>query len=71
MPRQVKEIRRTSAVAGSPASRMTIQPDYSQIVELAYELWLKRGCPIGSPQEDWYQAERALGIRQEPDSTAA
>jgi len=28
---------------------------------LAYQLWLQRGCPIGSDQEDWYEAERQLG----------
>jgi hypothetical protein len=25
--------------------------------ELAYELWLARGCPDGSPEQDWYEAE--------------
>ena len=27
---------------------------------LAYQLWHERGCPIGSDQEDWIQAEREL-----------
>jgi len=27
---------------------------------LAYELWLQRGSPDGSPEEDWFQAERLL-----------
>jgi len=27
------------------------------IAELAYRLWEERGCPQGSPEEDWYQAE--------------
>jgi hypothetical protein len=26
----------------------------------AYELWLKRGCPIGSAEVDWLQAEAEL-----------
>ena len=26
------------------------------IARRAYELWLDRGCPEGSPEEDWYQA---------------
>jgi hypothetical protein len=26
----------------------------------AYELWLERGCPIGSPEVDWFQAEEEL-----------
>jgi hypothetical protein len=71
MSRQTREIRKTSAGAESEASRTTINPDYDAIGALAYELWLKRGCPIGSPEEDWFQAERALGRRNRSNSTAA
>ena len=28
-----------------------------QIAQLAYSYWLSRGCPSGSPEEDWLQAE--------------
>jgi hypothetical protein len=31
-------------------------PDYTAIEALAYEHWLKRGCPIGSDQDDWFRA---------------
>jgi hypothetical protein len=31
-----------------------------EIEERAYLAWLDRGCPMGSPQEDWYRAEREL-----------
>jgi len=27
---------------------------------MAYQLWLQRGCPIGTDQEDWYRAEAEL-----------
>jgi hypothetical protein len=30
------------------------------ISELAYQLWEKRGRPFGSPEVDWYEAEKAL-----------
>jgi hypothetical protein len=30
---------------------------------LAYELWQARGCPDGSPDEDWYQAVEILRSR--------
>ena len=30
------------------------------VAKLAYALWLGRGCPHGSPEEDWYEAERLL-----------
>jgi hypothetical protein len=28
-----------------------------QIAERAYSYWQARGCPDGSPEEDWYRAE--------------
>jgi hypothetical protein len=31
-----------------------------KISQLAYLLWEKRGCPEGSPEIDWLQAEREL-----------
>jgi hypothetical protein len=30
------------------------------IEKLAYSLWLARGCPVGSPDVDWLEAERQL-----------
>ena len=30
----------------------------------AYELWTLRGCPIGSPEIDWAQAEAELATVQ-------
>lgn len=33
------------------------------IAAFAYELWQLRGCPEGSPQEDWYRAVTALNSR--------
>jgi hypothetical protein len=34
--------------------------DARSIEELAYHSWLERGCPMGSPDEDWYRAEEKL-----------
>jgi Protein of unknown function (DUF2934) len=34
-------------------------PDHD-IAVLAYHLWMKRGCPIGSPDDDWFRAEADL-----------
>jgi Protein of unknown function (DUF2934) len=31
-----------------------------EIAKLAYELWIQRGCPISSPEEDWYSAEEHI-----------
>ena len=38
--------------------------DQQEIAELAYELWHARGCPDGSPDEDWFRAEQELGSRR-------
>ena len=27
---------------------------------LAYRLWEKRGCPLGSPAVDWFEAKKQL-----------
>ena len=35
------------------------------IAELAYRLWEERGCPHGSPEDDWYKAELAIDGEQD------
>ncbi len=35
-------------------------PGTAEIAALAYQLWMDRGCPIGSPDEDWLLAEAEL-----------
>lgn len=46
-------------------------PEFSEIAALAYQLWTDRGCPIGSPEEDWVRAEKELSGRQETTAAAA
>jgi len=36
---------------------------HDDIAALAYELWKTRGCPDGSPQEDWFHAAEDLRSR--------
>jgi hypothetical protein len=36
---------------------------HDEIAALAYELWQARGCPFGSPQEDWFHAAEELRSR--------
>lgn len=38
----------------------TAAPEPDHIAELAYTLWESRGCPIGSPEDDWFKAEQEL-----------
>jgi len=35
-------------------------PGYHEISEMARQLWIDRGCPEGSPEEDWFRAEELL-----------
>jgi hypothetical protein len=34
--------------------------NHEDIARLAFALWEDRGCPQGSPNDDWFQAEREL-----------
>jgi len=38
------------------------RPGTEQIASLAHTLWEARGCPEGSPDQDWYEAERRLTV---------
>jgi Protein of unknown function (DUF2934) len=38
---------------------------HADIAALAHELWQARGCPDGSPEEDWYRAAEQLRSRAE------
>ncbi len=46
------------------ANRSESSPAHQEIAALAYSLWQARGCPEGSPEEDWLNAERALNEQQ-------
>jgi hypothetical protein len=37
---------------------------HQDIAALAHELWRARGCPEGSPDEDWFQAAEQLRSRK-------
>jgi hypothetical protein len=43
-----------------PKNQASVSVDGDAIAKLAYDLWVGRGCPDGSPEEDWYNAERLL-----------
>jgi hypothetical protein len=50
----------------APVREEIAAPTHDRIAVLAYEMWQRRGCPAGSPEDDWYRAEnhlqgRALG----------
>ena len=35
-----------------------------EIARLAYEFWLERGSPIGTPKDDWFRAEAEVRSRR-------
>ena len=37
---------------------------HDEIAELANKLWRERGCPEGSPEEDWFHAAEQLRSRK-------
>lgn len=46
-------------------------PDHQeQLAVLAYEYWMERGCPAGSPEVDWLRAEREIQNRRRPARAA-
>lgn len=47
-----------TAVTSSPDEIQDVTPE--QISVRAYELWMERGCPHGSPEIDWMLAEEEL-----------
>ncbi len=49
----------------------TSHTDNATIAVRAYELWEARGCPLGSPEVDWLQAEEELRSSSDTLPTAA
>jgi hypothetical protein len=41
-----------------------ITTSQQDIAALAYELWVGRGRPEGSPEQDWFRAATTLGSRR-------
>ena len=46
-----------------------MHPEHRSIGELAYRLWQARGCPQGSAEQDWLDAERQLRTTAASDAT--
>jgi hypothetical protein len=49
----------------------TMYSNFDEVAALAYRLWNERGCPLGSPEEDWFRAERELNGRHETSAPTA
>jgi hypothetical protein len=59
----------TAVYEASPEADDPVSAEgHEKIARLAYSYWQVRGCPIGSPEEDWYRAENEL---RQPITAAA
>ncbi len=59
---------RAKAAVSTHKARTTSAPapveiSTQQIADLAYFIWLDRGCPAGSSEEDWHKAESELRVK--------
>lgn len=66
MSRQTSSPSKSAAAPESgPANPVTTTSphgsvDSEEVARLAYTYWQTRGCPDGSPEEDWFRAEQDL-----------
>ena len=44
----------------APLSPLPDQMEERRVAEMAFSFWEDRGRPFGSPDEDWFRAEREL-----------
>jgi len=47
-------------VPNQPHSNPDLGPTNEEIAARAYQCWRERGCPHGTPEEDWHRAEQEL-----------
>ena len=61
MPKQIPR-QDTHANNNQPEAYLVTLSETAEatVARLAYQLWLQRGSPDGSPDEDWYRAESLL-----------
>lgn len=63
-PRMKLEPKRASNAKGrSRVQQAHMQERDEQIRALAHHLWEERGCPDGTPEDDWLEAERLIQER--------
>jgi hypothetical protein len=48
------------AESRKPTTQAVEPSNQEKISARAYQLWIERGCPIGSPEIDWLRAETEI-----------
>jgi hypothetical protein len=56
----VRDRMQESTTNGASPNSVNINLDHDTIAALAYQLWVFRARPIGSPEVDWFRAEQEL-----------
>jgi hypothetical protein len=59
-----------SRTTHNSSSENGIGVNSSELAALAYELWQARGCPEGSPDVDWLEAEKQIRTRMDEVGTS-
>lgn len=54
------KMERSTANTDAAQSLRQARPMHEEIASLAYALWQRRGCPEGSAESDWFEAEQQL-----------
>jgi hypothetical protein len=60
LPPQRTESRQSIQQPAPAAALVEYEPTPEEVAALAYQLWIERGSPHGSDEEDWYRAEEQL-----------
>jgi hypothetical protein len=61
----------TTAASGTNQNELAEGVSPEEVAARSYELWQERGCPMGSPEVDWFRAEDELRERHSRIQSAA
>ena len=51
---------RDSGITTTAHEEISEPENQQEVAALAYGFWQARGCPEGTPEEDWFRAEREI-----------
>jgi Protein of unknown function (DUF2934) len=51
---------REGGIATTTHEEISEPENQHEIAALAYKFWQARGCPDGTPEEDWFRAEKEI-----------
>ncbi len=63
---QDNDLARVAPETAPEAAEGGVQPEPADIARLAHQHWEERGRPLGTPEEDWYRAEKEIKLRGRP-----